>query len=130
MFLDTNVVILFLKKDLEQKVFHFVGGLIEKEEAFISGIVMSEVLAYQGYTSSQAKKVEVFLESNFIIYDTPKEVLLLASLIARKRKQKTGKKLKLTDAIIAATSIVNKKELFTFDQEDFKEIEKLKLFKI
>ena len=54
-------------------------------------------------------------------------MILLAAKIARHRKQKTGKKLKLTDAVIAATAILNNKPLFTLDKDDFGDIDGLKL---
>ncbi len=128
MFFDTNVIIKFLDQKCEDYIVKLVIENALDKKAFVSGIVFAELLAYQGYTDLQARDIEFFLKENFVIYDVSEKILLLAAKIARDKKQKTGKKLKLTDAIIAATSILNNKKLFTFDKEDFSGLDNLNLY--
>ena len=130
MFFDTNVIIKYLTPDCDENLFQLIAKNSLKGAAYISGIVFSEVLAYQGYDDTQAKDIEKFLKDNFIIYDISEKVLVEASRVARDKKKETSKKLKLTDAMIIATAILNNKDLLTFDREDFKQIKDLKLFKL
>ncbi len=71
--------------------------------------------------------MKLFLYKNFKIIKTSNESVELAAKIARDSRNLTGKKLKLTDAIIAATTILENKSLLTLDKEDFKGIKDLKL---
>jgi predicted nucleic acid-binding protein len=128
MFFDTNIIIGYMSEGFDENISKILLDHIEENQAYLSGIVMAEVLAYQGYDERQAKDVESFLKNSFLIFSVDDSVLLLSSKIARKHKQETAKKLKLTDAIIAATSILNKRELLTLDKDDFKRVQDLKLY--
>lgn len=97
---------------------------------YISVLVVGEVLGYQGYEDTQVDKIYKSLKKNFKVININSKIILLASKISRTQRKNTGKKLKITDAIIAATTILSKKHLLTFDKEDFKNIPDLKLIKI
>ncbi len=96
--------------------------------AYISPISIAEALAYSGYTEDQAKELEEFLYNNFKILNIDKEIISKASQISRYKKLTYGKKLKMTDAIIAATSICKEFKLVTKDKEDFKNIPQIKIY--
>lgn len=127
MFFDTNVMILHFSGKLESThVELFVSNIIKKT-AYVSFVVVGEILAFSDYTDEISKDIEKYLYENFKVVNQNKDIILLAAKIARHRKQKTGKKLKLTDAVIAATAILNNKPLFTLDKDDFGDIDGLKL---
>ena len=130
MFLDTNVIILILDSLIEKKHKNVIDEYGNNKDIFISSIVLAEVLGYQGYTNEQADIIYKKIKKGFKIVKVDIKISLLASEISRDQRKNTGKKLKITDAIIAATSIINNKILMTFDKEDFKNINNLKLFNL
>ena len=71
---------------------------------------MAEILAYKGYVDGQVEIIFNELHHNFIIENISIEILRKAADIVRYQKQNTGKRFKLTDAIIAATALT-----FTFE---------------
>lgn len=129
MFLDTNVLILMLNLGLEKRFSDVVDSYALSTDIYISSIVLGEILGYQGYDTNQADVIFKRIQKGFKIVKVDTKIILLASDISRYQRRNTGKKLKLTDAIIAATSMIYKKELMTFDKEDFKNIENLSLYK-
>jgi predicted nucleic acid-binding protein len=115
---------------LEEKYKDVIDEYGRKKDLYISNIVLGEVLGYQGYTNEQADTIYKKIKKGFKIVKVDTKATLLASEISRYQRKNTGKKLKITDAIIAATTILNNKILMTFDREDFKKIEGLKLFDV
>ena len=67
------------------------------------------------------------IKNNFKIIRINSDILRLSAKIVRDRKRLTGKKLKLTDSIIAATTINKELSLLTNGREDFLHIEGLNL---
>ena len=128
MHFDTNVIIVSLSESGDQDIKFIVSDCIEHNNAFISDIVIAEVLAYSGYTDIEIKNIKDFLINNFNIVAIESRQVFKASEIARDKKIKTGKRLKLTDAIIAATAIQYNKALFTLDKEDFNNIPDLQIY--
>lgn len=86
-----------------------------------------EVLSFVEYDDKKAAEIELFIKNNFKIVRINKDASRLSAKIVRDRKRLTGKKLKLTDAIIAATAINKGLGLLTNDREDFTHIEGLNL---
>ena len=128
MFFDTNIIILFLGDLLDKNLLDVLKEKTLMGKAYISHIVLGEVLAYSGYTENQVKEIRKILYLDFKVIKIDNEIMELASKIARDRKNKTGKKLKLIDSIIAATAIVKNLKLATLDQDDFSEIDGLNVF--
>ena len=127
MFFDTNIVILYLLDTLEERESSILLEYIINKNSFISNMVVAEVLAYSGYTDADFLEVKSLLYKEFKIVYVNEKITIMAAKIARLQKQKTGKKLKLTDAIIAATAIEKNIPLLTLDREDFKDVEGLSL---
>ena len=127
MFFDTNIVILYLLNTLEERESSILLEYIINKNSFISNMVVAEVLAYSGYTDADFLEVKSLLYKEFKIVYVNEKITIMAASIARLQKQKTGKKLKLTDAIIAATAIEKGIPLLTLDREDFKNVEGLSL---
>ena len=127
MFFDTNIVILYLLDTLEERESSILLEYIINKNSFISNMVVAEVLAYSGYTDADFLEVKSLLYKEFKIVYVNEKITIMAASIARLQKQKTGKKLKLTDAIIAATAIEKNIPLLTLDREDFKNVEGLSL---
>ncbi len=122
MFFDTNVIIKALSKDCELGIFEIVSLHIENKQAYISVVVYAELLSYQGLTEEESLSLKSYLLDNYILVDINMEIAEIASKIVKETRLKTGKKLKMTDALIAAAAIFYKKDLRTLDKEDFDQI--------
>ena len=127
MFFDTNVIINFLNPDGDSYIEELYTEYVTKKEAYMSSIAYAEVLAFSDYTDFEADNLALVFKKYFKIIKPTNKMFDLAAKIARLQKQKTGKKLKLTDAIIAATAIEKNIPLLTLDRENFKNVEGLSL---
>jgi predicted nucleic acid-binding protein len=109
---DTSVLIHFLNGN--EKINNFISD----KNIFISVISEIEILSLPGMTIEQEKLVRDFLEE-LVGIEMQKEIRLKAVEIRRKYK------IKLPDAVIAATSILYSLPLFTSDKgfEKIKELE-------
>lgn len=114
--LDSNIIIYLSKEILPlEKVFQ------NSNEYFISIITFMEVLGHSFMSEVEEEKVKSLISKLKIIYvDQP-----IALEVVQIRKDK---KIKLPDAIIAATAIVKNMSLMTYNIDDFKNIEKLQIF--
>ena len=114
--LDTNTVIDYVGELLPNQAASIVD-LIVNEELNISIIVYIEVLGYQGNAESM-KRIQDFLDIASIYY-VDMEVAQQAISLRKKHK------IKLPDALIAATAIVHNFTLLTRNTADFKKIDGL-----
>ncbi|MCL2328751.1 MAG: type II toxin-antitoxin system VapC family toxin [Bacteroidetes bacterium] len=110
---DTNTLIHLLGNNRE------VLSLLMGKQVSISVITELELYGKQNMTSHEISIIEVLVESCFVI-DLLPEIKQLVKNIKQKHK------IKLPDAIVAATAIYLDIPLITFDT-DFKNIENLKL---
>lgn len=117
--LDTNSIIYYLQG--EEPLFP-VFDKIKRGEVFpvISVITKIELLSFPKITREEEKKIE-FLFSLFEIQNIDDEIIDAAVGVRRKHG------LKIPDAIVAATALVNEGVLVTRDEEDFKGISGLKI---
>ena len=130
MFFDTNIIINILGSEKRVEIMNIVELYVQKREAFISVIVYGEMLGFQKLNTAEKESIKEYLTDNYIIYDVTKDISELAAEIVVQKRLETGKKLKLTDAMIAATAIKNNKQFFTLDQEDFSNITSLRLLEL
>ena len=116
--LDSNTIIYYLNDKLSEKGKSFVSELV-LETARMSVITEIEVLRFNT-TSEETEKIEAFIEiAHKIMID--REIIDKTTQICRKSK------IKLPDAIIAATCLVYNMTLITRNTGDFDKIEDLKL---
>jgi predicted nucleic acid-binding protein len=117
--LDSNVIIYISQKKLELKDLP-----VEYDEILISSVSCMEVLGFNFPEEETEKALIEFIDS-FIVVDTNFEI--------RKRviEYRKKKKIKLPDAIILASAAIMKADLFTYNVDDFKNIdEQVKLFNL
>jgi len=115
--LDTNIVIYLHGGQLEDEV----RDELRSSSLDTCNIIIAEVLGYNFADSEDAEYFEK-LFSTMNNYMLDKEVT--NKVIALRKTTK----IKLPDAIIAATALVNDLTLWTHDTGDFKGISKLRLF--
>ncbi len=117
---DTNTVIYFLQKQFSADAEKFVDSTLEESPPAISAITEIELLCWK---TANEKDLEVL--HNFIdeatIFELEKAIKLKTADIRKAHK------IKLPDAIIAATALFHNLTLITRNTKDFITIDGLKL---
>ena len=114
--IDTNSVIDYLDNKLPAKA----NELIEGNASRISVITRIELLSWPGATYSQTKILLNFIDESEVFH--LEEQVILKTIEIRKKY-----KVKLPDAIIAATALINHFSLVTRNKNDFDIIEQLEV---
>jgi len=112
---DTNAIIDYLESKLPERSINLIDN-IKIQFSVISRI---ELLAWQKATDHQLKVLNGFIGVSTVFDLT--ENIILKSIEIRK-----SYRLKLPDAIIAATAIVNNLTLLTRNSSDFQKVSGLK----
>jgi hypothetical protein len=113
--LDTNAVIYYLDGALTANGFVFVLTALQIRECVLSVISEIEVLGFQFPDTDQEKKTESFIRTLLI--------LPLSDDIVRKTIEiRKSRKMKVANAIIAATAILNGLTLISRNEKDFKNL--------
>ena len=115
--IDSNIVIDYTSGFLPQYASDFVEGIFDTDFV-ISIVVKVEVLGYDE-PPEKLISMERFINTAFII---PIDDAVVQQTIVLKRKYK---KLKLGDAIIAASALINDLTIVTRNVADFKGVENL-----
>src|SRR5947208_3102596 len=102
--IDTNVIIYHLAGNSD------VERLLDNAVLYISALTFAELLSKRGLTSSEEQIVRSYIQSIYIIH-TNDFICEVAADIRR------AKKIKLPDAIIAATCFFLDIPLVTFDSD-------------
>lgn len=108
---DTNAAIDYLRNLLPSGS----ATLIDQNEINLSVVTQIELLAWPKATDEQIKQLQYFIDASNVINLDP---LIVAHTITIRRQHR----IKLPDAIIAATSIVNELTLITRNVADFDSI--------
>lgn len=116
---DTNTAIYYLQQVFPEKVEVFVDSLLEESPIAISAITEIELLCWRNAAPTDLKLIENFIEDCLLI-ELSKPVKLQTIEIRKLYK------IKLPDAIIAASALVYDLTLLSRDL-NFKQIENLKL---
>jgi predicted nucleic acid-binding protein len=111
--IDTNIILEYISNSLPPDIFQIVDALLN-EHFNISVINKIEILGHE----SANLELEEFL--NFAT-----EFQLSSDVVEKTIQLRKLKKIKLPDAIIAATAIVNNLVIITGNEKDFKNIENL-----
>jgi len=117
--IDTNMLIYYTNGSIPD-AFRPKMDQILAESFQVSIITKLEYLGWQGFDSASYSKAEQFIEYADIIHidsEIEKQTIHL------RRKQK----IRLADAVIAATSLVNELTLLTRNQDDFSDIARLSI---
>ena len=114
--IDTNSVIDYLDNKLPEKA----NELIDDIDSKISVITRMELLAWPGASKSQTLILNEFINASEVF--ALEEPVILKAIEIRK-----GHRIKLPDAIIAATTLVNELTIITRNTKDFEKIEGLEV---
>ena len=117
---DTNVIIYYLQSHLTPSVKIFLDNIIDNHKPAISVITEIELLAWQSATDKDIKLLKDFIADCTVIELS--HSIKLKSIEVRKQF-----KLKLPDAIIAASALVNDSLFITRNVADFGRISAIKL---
>lgn len=114
---DTNIVIYTLKGI--NKAIEVMEELEDDDiEIYYSTVVEAELFSFHELTDEQKKKIRGILDLGEII-DVDSEIALKAAELRALSKKEYQRKLKLPDAIVAATALVYSSILVTRNVEDF-----------
>lgn len=117
--LDTNIAIYFLDGLLPEKALNHIEEKLDETGGFISIITKIELLGWQAPSPNAIRKVENFVNDC--------EVLSLTDEIANKAIEiRRTQKIKLPDAVIAATALTSDFTLISRNDDDFRKVPGLK----
>jgi predicted nucleic acid-binding protein len=114
---DTNIVIYTLKgeKEAVEAMESFEDEMIE---IFYSTIIEAELFSFHQLTKNQKFKIRQLLDLGEII-DVDSEIALKAAELRALSSKQYNRKLKLPDALIAATALLTSAVLVTRNVGDF-----------
>jgi len=116
--LDTNVLVYHVAGD--PAATEFIGETIDRQSFCLSILSVIEFLGWHGHTDDEFAKCKAFVELATIL-PVSKEVADKAVELRR------AKRIKLADAVIASTALVNSLSLVTTNIRDFKGIRGLQI---
>jgi predicted nucleic acid-binding protein len=105
--LDSNILIEYLNG--HDRIVAYLDSISIKENCIISIISKIELISFSQLTTNEIRKILTFLE-NFQNISLTDEIALKAAEIRRKHK------LKLPDAVIAATAVISDARLVSGDE--------------
>jgi predicted nucleic acid-binding protein len=117
---DTNTVIYYMQQQFPPNAEQFIDSISQNDEPAISVITEIELLSWKSPTESDEKVLQNFTNDALII--ELEQPIKLKTVEIRKLN-----KIKLPDAIIAATALVHNLTLVTRNVADFKNILALKI---
>ena len=117
--IDTNIIIYYLNGELTLSQMDGLWGIINNGLR-LSVISQIEVMSWHRHTAQSATIAQRFLASATIVQLSPEVV---ARTIAIRREAR----LKLPDAVIAATALTHNLTLVTHNTRDFTRVEGLRL---
>lgn len=115
--IDTNVAVGYLENQLPQQTVNKLSDTIIK----LSVVTRIELLAWPDASPQQLEILQNFIVGSFVF--GLDEAIIIESINVRKQY-----KIKLPDAIIAATALVNNLTLLTRNISDFKKVVGLDIF--
>lgn len=110
--IDSNVIIEFLINSLPEDGVEWLIDVVNKKEHCVSPINQIEVLGYNG-DASEMERAIAFVAG-------PKSISIDDRVVAEAINVRKQKRIKLPDAIIAATAIVHGLTIVSKNVKDFK----------
>ena len=120
--IDTDVAIYYFGLSLSKESEKFIDQILDKKYS-ISVINRIELLGFKGLTGNESEALSSFV-NNSNIFDLEEEIILKTIQIRKIYK------IRLPDAIIAATCLVNNCSLITNNVKDFDKIAGLHFIKV
>ncbi|MGQ7854014.1 type II toxin-antitoxin system VapC family toxin [Pedobacter sp. WC2501] len=117
---DTNTIIYFLQRQFTSTAEKFIDNIVSTNQPAISAITEIELLCWKTATENDLLILRNFIKDSYV-YELSQEI---KNQTVEIRKYYN---LKLPDAIIAATAIVNELTLITRNAKDFEKILQLKV---
>ncbi len=117
---DTNTVIYYLQRQFTPLAEKFIDDLLTKEQPCISAITEIELLCWKTPDEKDLQVLHNFIKDALII-ELERDIKLKTAHIRKNNK------LKLPDAIIAATALVYDLILIARNAKDFTAIDGLKI---
>lgn len=117
---DTNIIIYYLQQQFPVATEIFIDSLIQNQSPVISVITEIELLCWNGSLENDIEVLKCFIGETIVI---PLEQDVKLRTIEIRKKYK----LKMPDAIIAASALVHDLTLLTRNLNDFKLIPELKI---
>jgi predicted nucleic acid-binding protein len=115
--LDTNIVIYLHGAQLDDEIAH----MLRNSTLDTCNIIVAEVLGYKFIDPKDTKYFED-------LFATMKNHLFNKEVTSKVIELRQTTNIKLPDAIIASTALINDLALWTHNTEDFKKVPKLQLF--
>ena|SRR6184192_2730331 len=117
---DTNTVIYYLQKHFTEVQEKLIDNVINEFQPAISVITEIELLCWKTATDSDLVILQSFI-ADCVVFGLEQDIKL-ETIDIRKRSR-----LKLPDAVIAATALVNRLTLISRNTSDFKKVTSLQL---
>jgi predicted nucleic acid-binding protein len=117
---DTNIAIYYLQKQFPKKAEHYIDSLLQHQLPAISVITEIELLCWNSANEKDWEILQKFVRDSIIVELEQK--IKITTIALRKTYR-----LKIPDAIIAATALVQNCLLLSHNTTDFKKIEGLQV---
>lgn len=117
---DTNTAIYYLQQLFPPGAENFIDNLLKDEQPIISAITEIELLCWKTATEKDLEVLHNFINDTFVI-ELEQPVKLKTADIRKAHR------IKLPDAIIAATALVYDLTLLSRNLSDFSNINRLKI---
>jgi len=112
---DTNIAIYYLQKQFPKKAEHYIDSLLQHQLPAISVITEIELLCWNSANEKDWEILQKFVRDSIIVELEQK--IKITTIALRKTYR-----LKIPDAIIAATALVQNCLLLSHNTTDFKKI--------
>ena len=117
---DTNIAIYYLQHQLSAQAENFIDTLLLSEQPIISAITEIELLCWKAATEKDMEVLRNFISDSLVIE-------LEQTIKMKTAELRKTYRIKLPDAIIAATSMVYDLTLLSHNTVDFLKIPQLNL---
>jgi predicted nucleic acid-binding protein len=117
---DTNTAIYYLQQQFSEKAELQIDEIVEDYKIIISAITEIELYCWKTATEKDLQILRAFIEDATVI-ELEKEIKTMTAELRKTYR------IKLPDAIIAATSLVYDLTLITSNTKDFKNIKDLQI---